>query len=87
MEDRTLKKYTLHRLKSKLIQKKYELFIKKDTNIIVLLENYIESLKNISTLYSRADIESLKYGGTYYPDTLFINEQIYRHKFLHWFQV
>ena len=81
MEDRSLMKYTLHRLKSKLIEKKYESLIKDDTNIIVLLENYIESLKTINTLYSRADIESSKYGGTSYPDTLFRNEQIYRHKF------
>lgn len=81
MEDRSLRKYTLHRLKSKLIEKKYESLIKDDTNIIVLLENYIESLKTINTLYSRADIESLKYEGTSYPDTLFRNEQIYRHKF------
>ena len=81
MEDRSLRKYTLHRLKSKLIEKKYELFIKKDTNILSILENYIEILKTINTLYSRADIESLKYGGTSYQDTLFRNEQIYRHKF------
>ena len=81
MEDRTLKKNTLYRLKSKLIEKKYDAFIKDDTNIIILLENYIELLKTINTLYSRADIESIKYGGTSYPDTLFRNEQIYRHKF------
>jgi len=81
MKDKTLKKYTLHRLKSKLIEKKYEFLIKYDTNIISLLENYIENLKTINTLYSRADIESSKYGGTSYPDTLFRNEQIYRHKF------
>ena len=81
MEDKTLKKYTLHRLKSKLIEKKYEFLIKYDTNIISLLENYIENLKTINTLYSRADIESSKYGGTSYPDTLFRNEQIYRYKF------
>jgi len=81
MKDKTLKKYTLHRLKSKLIEKKYEFLIKYDTNIISLLENNIENLKTINTLYSRADIESSKYGGTSYPDTLFRNEQIYRHKF------
>lgn len=81
MKDKTLKKYTLHRLKSKLIEKKYESLIKNDINIIALLENYIENLKTINTLYSRADIESVKYGGTSYPDTLFRNEQIYRHKF------
>lgn len=81
MEDKTLKKNTLHRLKSKLIEKKYEYHIKEYTNIIHLLENYIECLKTINTLYSRADIESIKYGGTSYPDTLFRNEQIYRHKF------
>ena len=81
MEDLTLKKYTLHRLKSKLIDKKYEHCIKAETDICSLIENYIENLKTINTLYSRADIESLKYGGTCYPDTLFRNEQIYRHKF------
>ena len=81
MEDITFKKNTLHRLKSKLIEKKYESLIKNDTNIISLLEIYIEYLKTINTLYSRADIESIKYGGTSYPDTLFRNEQIYRHKF------
>ena len=81
MEDKTLKKYTLYRLRTKIIEKKYEQNIKVTNDIVGLLENYIQNLKNINILYTRADIESLKYGVTSYPDSLFRNEQIYRHKF------
>ena len=53
MEDLTLKKYTLHRLKSKLIEKKYEHCIKAETDICSLLENYtfIEAERKIENSF------------------------------------
>lgn len=81
MEYIKFKKHTFYRLKSKLLERKYEYLVKSDKDIFVLLETYVKNLKIINLLYSRADIESLKYGNTNYPDTLYRNRQIYNYKF------
>lgn len=72
-------KFNLYKLRSKLIHKKYYININNVDNnndIILLLNKYIDNLKMIDLIYARADIESLKYGYTSYPDTLFMNKII-----------
>ena len=48
MKDKTLKKYTLYRLRTKIIEKKYEQNIKVTNDIVGLLENYIENKEEIN---------------------------------------
>ena len=42
--------------------------------VIMLMNKYIDKLKEIDLIYTMADIESIKYKGTSYPDTLLLNE-------------
>lgn len=84
MEDNKNIKYNLYRLKSIIIQNKYNKNMKKyekDNNIIKKLKVSIDNLKEINLIYMYADIESLKNGSTKYPDNLIYNEMLNRNNF------
>lgn len=69
-------KLNLYKLKSKMLHRKYNIKLikeKNNTDIIFLLNKYIYNLKEINNIYKRADIESLKYNDTNYPDTIYNN--------------
>lgn len=76
-------KFNLLRLKSLILQKKYSKNIDNSykNNIIFLMNQYINKLKEIDLIYTMADIESIKYNQTSYPDTLLNNETINRYNF------
>ena len=77
-------RFKLYKLKNKIIQKKYyknKLNDKNNSDIINLLNKYIDNQKLIDLIYTRADIEGIKYGNTNYPDTLIIDETINRYNF------
>ena len=70
-------KFNLYRLKILIIQSKYnkKLNIEKfDDDLINLMKEYIDNLKRIDLIYTLADIESIKFGNTSYPDNLYAND-------------
>ena len=72
-------KISLYRLKNIIIQTKYKKIISKnhyEKDILYLMNKYINSLKNINLIYTISDIESIKYGNTSYPDTLYKSQSI-----------
>ena len=72
-------KLNLLRLKSLILQNKYNKRINIECNnndIIFLMNKNIENLKLIDKIYTLADIESIRYGNTSYPDNLYINKLI-----------
>ena len=73
-------KFNLYRLKSLIIQNKYNNNLIND-NFLNIMNKNIKNLKQINLIYTRADIESLKYGSTSYPDTLLYNEILHRYNF------
>lgn len=78
------KKFNLYILKSKLIQKKYMKEINeqtKNTDLLYLMQKFVNRLKDIDLIYSRADIEYYKYDETFYPNSLLNDEIITRYKF------
>lgn len=75
MEDKFLKNMHLYRLKSMLLQRFYNIKLNnKKGDIFFLMRKYIDNLKEVDLLYTRADIESRKYDYTSYPDTLLKSE-------------
>lgn len=74
-------KFNLYRLKSLIIQNKYNNNLVRNDNFLNIMNKNIKNLKQINLIYTRADIESLKNGSTSYPDTLLYNEILHRYNF------